>query len=263
MITLTYWDLLASSLLVLILAAVSAYAKLGITRTLLIAAIRCAVQLGLIGLILNWLFGTESLAVLLLVVTVMWVAAGREVVGRQSRRLKGLYAFASGAVAMFLSSFTVTIVALTLIIDVQPWYQPQYAIPLLGMMLGNTMTGVSLATERLTTSVWERAAQIEQRLMLGQTAREAMRPLMRESATAGIMPIVNAMSAAGLVSLPGMMTGQILAGTPPTEAVKYQLMIMFLVSAGTGLGVVGSLWVTQMRLFDSRQRLRLDRLSSS
>jgi putative ABC transport system permease protein len=263
MITLTYWDLLASSLLVLILAGVSAYAKLGITQTLLIAAIRCTVQLGLIGLILNWLFGTESLAVLLLVVTVMWIAAGREVVGRQSRRLKGLYAFASGAVAMFLSSFTVTIVALTLIIDVQPWYQPQYAIPLLGMMLGNTMTGVSLATERLTTSVWERAAQVEQRLMLGQTAREAMRPLMRESATAGIMPIVNAMSAAGLVSLPGMMTGQILAGTPPTEAVKYQLMIMFLVSAGTGLGVVGSLWVTQMRLFDSRQRLRLDRLSSS
>jgi putative ABC transport system permease protein len=201
--------------------------------------------------------------VLLLVVAVMWLAAGREVVSRQSRRLKGIYAFASGAVAMFLSSFTLSVVALSLIIDVQPWYQPQYAIPLLGMMLGNTMTGVSLATERLTSSVWERSAQIEQRLMLGQTAREAIRPIMRESASAGIMPIVNAMSAAGLVSLPGMMTGQILAGISPTEAVKYQLMIMFLISAGTGLGVFGSLWITQWRLFDSRQRLRLDRLSSS
>lgn len=263
MITLSHWDLLFSSGLVLLLAAISAYAKLGVSQTLLVAAIRCTIQLGLIGLILNWLFGTESVAILLLVVTVMWLAAGREVVSRQSRRLKGIHAFASGAVAMFLSSFTLTVVALTLIIDVQPWYQPQYAIPLLGMMLGNTMTGVSLATERLTTSVWDRAAQIEQRLMLGQTAREAVRPVMRESATAGVMPIINAMSVAGLVSLPGMMTGQILAGVAPTEAVKYQLMIMFLISAGTGLGVVGSLWITQRRLFDSRQRLRLDRLSSS
>lgn len=263
MITLSYWDLLLSSGLVLLLAAVSAYAKLGVAQTLLIAVLRCTIQLGLIGLILNWLFGTESIAVLLLVVTVMWLAAGREVVGRQSRRLRGMYAFATGTVAMFLSSFTLSLVALAVIIDVQPWYQPQYAIPLLGMMLGNTMTGVSLGTERLTTAVWERAAQIEQRLMLGHTPREATLPIMRESARAGIMPIVNAMSAAGLVSLPGMMTGQILAGAAPTEAVKYQLMIMFLVSAGTGLGVVGSLWMTQLRLFDSRQRLRLDRLSSS
>lgn len=263
MMTLSYWDLLISALLVLLLAVMSSRAHLGIANALLIATTRCALQLGLIGLILNWLFGTESVAVLILVVCVMWLAAGREVVGRQSRRIKGIYAFASGTVAMFLSSFTLTVVGLAFIVDADPWYQPQYAIPLLGMMLGNTMTGVALGTERLTTAVWERAAQIEQRLMLGQSAQQALLPMMRESARAGIMPIVNSMSAAGLVSLPGMMTGQILAGSVPTEAVKYQLMIMFLISAGTGLGVVGSLWLTRQRLFDERQRLRLDRLSSS
>ena len=263
MISLSMVDLLISAALVLLLAGVSAWTKLGITQSLLVAALRCAIQLGLVGLILNWLFGSESIVVLALVVTVMWLAAGREVVSRQSRRIKGIYAFASGSVAMFLSSVTLTLVALTVIVDVEPWYQPQYAIPLLGMMLGNTMTGVSLGAERLTNAVWDKANQIEQRLCLGQSPQQAILPLMKDSARAGIMPIINAMSAAGLVSLPGMMTGQILAGSPPTEAVKYQLMIMFLISAGSGLGVVCSLWLTRWRLFDSRQRLRLDRLSSS
>jgi putative ABC transport system permease protein len=68
------------------------------------------------------------------------------------------------------------------------------------------------------------------------------------------------MSAAGLVSLPGMMTGQILAGNPPVEAVKYQILIMFLIAGGTGLGTLAALWLGSRRLFDARQRLRLDRL---
>jgi ABC-type iron transport system FetAB permease component len=67
-------------------------------------------------------------------------------------------------------------------------------------------------------------------------------------------------NAAGIVSLPGMMTGQILAGSPPIEAAKYQLLIMFLISAGTGLGSVVAVWIGSRRLFDERQRLRLDRL---
>jgi putative ABC transport system permease protein len=68
------------------------------------------------------------------------------------------------------------------------------------------------------------------------------------------------MAAAGIVSLPGMMTGQILAGSPPLEAVKYQILIMFLITAGTGFGVMAALWVTARRLFDERHRLRLDAL---
>jgi putative ABC transport system permease protein len=69
------------------------------------------------------------------------------------------------------------------------------------------------------------------------------------------------MAAAGLVSLPGMMTGQILSGSPPMEAAKYQMMILFLITAGTGLGSAAAVWVGSRRLFDSRQRLRLDRLT--
>ena len=78
-----------------------------------------------------------------------------------------------------------------------------------------------------------------------------------------MIPIINAMAAAGVVSLPGMMTGQILAGTAPVEAVKYQILIMFLIAAGTGLGTLASVNLMSRRLFDDRQRLRLDRLRLS
>ena len=78
--------------------------------------------------------------------------------------------------------------------------------------------------------------------MLGQTARAASRDLRREAMRTGMIPILNAMAAAGVVSLPGMMTGQILAGSPPVEAVKYQILIMFLIAAGTGFGVVSAVW---------------------
>jgi putative ABC transport system permease protein len=83
----------------------------------------------------------------------------------------------------------------------------------------------------------------------------------REAIRVGMIPIINAMSAAGIVSLPGMMTGQILAGTPPVEAVKYQILVMFLIAGGTGFGTVVAVSLAARRLFDERQRLRLDRLA--
>ena len=161
---------------------------------------------------------------------------------------------------MFVSSFSVTLLALIVIIGGSPWYTPQYAIPLLGMLLGNTMTGIALGMGRLTESAWQQRAVIEQRLLLGQTRDEAILELRKNSVRTGMIPIINAMAAAGIVSLPGMMTGQILAGSPPVEAVKYQILIMFLIAGGTGLGVMSAIWLTSRRLFDERHRLRLDRL---
>lgn len=96
--------------------------------------------------------------------------------------------------------------------------------------------------------------------MLGQTAADAIRPQLKEAARAGMIPMINAMAAAGIVSLPGMMTGQILAGSPPLEAVSYQILIMFIVSAGTGFGTLLALHWVAKSLFDERDRLRLDRL---
>jgi putative ABC transport system permease protein len=128
------------------------------------------------------------------------------------------------------------------------------------MLLGNTMTGVAVALDNLTSQARNQRAEIEARLALGQRASEAIGDIRRDALRAGLIPIVNAMTTAGIVSLPGMMTGQILAGSPPMEAAKYQLMILFLIAAGTGLGSMAAVILGARRIFDTRERLRRDRI---
>ena len=191
----------------------------------------------------------------------MLLAAGREVRSRLKHKVKGVFGYGVGVGSMFISSFSITILALVFIIQHDPWYEPRYAIPFLGMLLGNTMTGIALAADRLTSMVYEQRETIEQRLMLGETWRQAAADIRRDCMRTGMIPIVNAMAAAGLVSLPGMMTGQILGGTPPVEAVKYQILIMFLIAAGTGFGVICAIMMIERYLFDGRHRLCLEKLS--
>ncbi|MBL1276405.1 MAG: iron export ABC transporter permease subunit FetB [Ectothiorhodospiraceae bacterium] len=262
MISLSALDLSLAALLVLALAALSWRMQLGLGAQLLIAAARTVVQLLLIGLVLKTLFEHIDLVWVGGISLIMLLAAGREVMARQQRRFTGWWGFGMGTGAMFVSSFAITILTLTTIIGTDPWYTPQYAVPLLGMMLGNTMSGIALALDRLTATAWQQRAVIEQRLMLGATRQEAIADIRRDAMRSGMMPIINSMAVAGLVSLPGMMTGQILAGTPPMEAVKYQILIMFLISAGTGFGVTAALWLASKRLFDERHRLRLDKLGT-
>lgn len=135
--------------MILALAVTGHLSRLGITRSLLVAAVRTVIQLALIGLVLEALFASSAFYWIALLALIMLLVTGREVVARQSRRLRGWWAFGIGTGAMFVSSFAVTVRALTVVIGPEPWYVPQYAIPLLGMMLGNTMTGVSLALDRL------------------------------------------------------------------------------------------------------------------
>ena len=260
MVELSTLDLLIASTLVLLLALLSLRLKSNISRQLIIAAVRTAVQLTLIGLVLKVLFENATLAWVTLMSIFMLLVAGREVMMRQERRFTGWWGYASGTFSMFLSSFAITVFALVVILGNDPWYEPQYAIPLLGMLLGNTMSGIAISMDRLTHSAWEQRNIIEARLMLGETAAEAIADYRRQAVRSGMIPIINAMAAAGVVSLPGMMTGQILAGAPPVEAVKYQILIMFLISAGTGLGTLAAVHIGTRRLFDSRQRLCLDRL---
>ena len=261
LIALTPWDLGLAAFLVLLLAGMSWRLHLGVESRVLVAAARAAVQLSLIGLVLEALFAQTRLPWIGLMALAMLAAAGWEAMSRQQRRYAGPWGYGIGTLSMFLSSFSVLILGLTVIIGVEPWYQPQYLIPLLGMLLGNTMSGVAIALDNLTRQAWDGRGRIEARLLLGDSWEVAIRDIRRDSLRAGLIPIVNAMASAGLVSLPGMMTGQILAGSPPMEAAKYQLMILFLISAGTGLGSVAAIWLGSRRLFDERQRLRLDRLA--
>jgi putative ABC transport system permease protein len=257
-IPLTPLDLSIAASLVLVLALLSLHLRLRLFRPMVVAAVRTTAQLLLVGIVLKAVFENVHPAWLGLISIVMLGVAAREVGRRQKLRMKGGWGFGVGAASMFLSSFSITALALTVIVQVEPWYRPQYAIPLLGMLLGNTMNGIALGLDRLSQSAWEQREIVESRLILGQTWSQAIDDIRRDSIRSGLIPIVNAMSIAGLVSLPGMMTGQILGGSPPMEAVKYQILIMFLIASGTGFGTIFAVWTSSRRLFDERQRLRIE-----
>jgi UDP-glucose/iron transport system permease protein len=260
-IALSYWQLAATSAFVLIDAALSVVLGLRVHRSLLFAAIRMVAQLALVGLVLTTLFSTVSPLWTGLAALVMVLFAGHEAAQRQDRRLSGWWSYGLGTGCMMMSSVVVTVFALLTALQPSPWYDPRYAIPLLGMILGNCMTGVGLGLNMLTTSLVARRAGVEAQLMLGATRQVATSPVTRGALRSALMPIINSMAATGVVSLPGMMTGQILGGVPPAEAVKYQILVMFLIAGGTGLGAVTAVLGGVYRLTDGRHRLRLDRLT--
>jgi putative ABC transport system permease protein len=213
-IPLSSWDLVFASLLVLCNAGLSLWLQLGLARKLLVAALRMVLQLSLMGWVLVRLFAWVSPWATLLAALTMVGFAGHEAAARQQRPLAGGWGYGLGTLSMFFAAALVTMFALTGALRPDPWYDPRYAIPLLGMILGNTMTGVGLGMNGLTTGLVNRRAAIEARLMLGYDRRSALAPVVREALVSAMMPIINVMSASGVVALPGMMTGQILGGVP-------------------------------------------------
>ncbi|MGE5547979.1 MAG: ABC transporter permease [Solirubrobacterales bacterium] len=255
-------DIALAAILVVLNGALSMALDLGVERRLAIASGRMVVQLLLVGLVLKGLFATKSLALTAAVALAMVLFAGHEILARQERRLSGWWAYGLGTGAMLVAASVVTVFALTTQLRPDPWYDPRYAVPLLGMVLGNTMTGISLGLNTLTNDLTLQRGAVEARLALGYDRRVATLPQLRRALRSALMPIVNSMAATGLVSLPGMMTGQILAGVEPVEAVKYQILIMFLIAGGTGLGAVAAVVGGVHRLTDTRHRIRLDRLGA-
>jgi UDP-glucose/iron transport system permease protein len=260
-ITLDYTDLAIAAVLVILNGVLSIALHLRLERQLAIATLRMIVQLLLVGLVLTTLFSLVSPIWTALAALAMVLFAGREVMARQEHRLRGFWSYGLGTGCMLVAASLVTIFALRTQLQANPWYHPRYTLPLLGMILGNMMTGISLGLHTLTSGLIRDKAAVEAQLMLGATRREALLPAMRSALRSALMPIVNSMAATGLVSLPGMMTGQILAGVQPVEAVKYQLLVMFLIAGGTGLGAVAAVFSAGYRLTDNRHRLRLDRLA--
>jgi len=258
--SLGYGELALASLLLWLNGALSLWLGLGLERRMLVAGVRMVVQLLLVGLILKALFEVSSPLITGLAILVMIAVAANEVHARPERRLGGVWGFAIGAVPMMASTVVVTLLALVFAVGAQPWSDPRYAIPLAGIILGSVMNGVSLGLAGLVGGVVRERNGIEAQLALGMTKLAALRPLMRQALRNAWIPLINQMSAAGIVTLPGMMTGQILAGMDPVDAVKYQIMIMFLLGGASGFGVLGAVYAAVWRLTDERHRLRLDRV---
>lgn len=261
-LALDYGDLLLTASLLALHGALSVFLQLGLLQRVAVAAVRMVVQLTLVGFVLTTLFALTSLLWTAVAALAMILFAGREAMARQDRPLTGLWSYGIGTAAMLAASLIVTVFALTTPIAPDPWYDPRYALPLLGMILGNTMNGISLGMQTFTNGLVRERRAVEAQLCLGASRWQALLPVTRMALRTGLIPILNAMSATGLVFLPGLMTGQILAGVDPTQAVKYQILIMFLIAGGTALGTTAAVIGSFFRLTDRRHRLRLERMAN-
>lgn len=257
-IPLTSVDLAIACSLVLVVGAISVALRLDLERKLALASVRTVVQLLLVGYVLQWVFDVDRPLILFAIISLMVLAAGRAAVNRSSRDFRGAHwrAFITLTLSGLLTTFTVT----GAVIGVEPWYQPQYVIPLLGMVLGNGLTAISLCIDSLLEALDDRRDLVEMELALGATAWEAATSHLSGAVRRGMIPIINSMMVVGIVSLPGMMTGQILAGADPLEAIKYQIVVMFMLAAATSLGCVMVALLLFRALFNERHQLRAERI---
>ncbi len=252
------WQLAVAAVLIMVNGVLSLWLKLGLEKRLVIASVRTLVQVTVLGFVLVPVFSIAHPALIAAMAAMMIGLAAREALGRTKRTFSG--ALGATVVALAVGCGGTAIFGAFAVIGAEPWWTPQYAIPLVGMLLGNSLTGVSLGIDRALESLDARRALVEARLAFGATWWEAARPVVRDALRVAMVPILNAMSAVGLVTIPGMMTGQLLAGTDPVLASRYQIVILFLIAASAALGstlaVLGTVW----RLFDHNHRLRHDRL---
>lgn len=260
-INLSNGQLAFAAVLILVNVAISVWLRLGLAKTLLVASTRMVVQLLLVGFILQSVFELKTPLPVIGIGLVMSALAGIAAVSRTQRRFAGVYW--DSMISVLGSAFVVTGAAVVGILDVSPWYEPQYTIPLLGMVLGNILSGISLALDRFMEGVARDASLIESDLALGATRWEAAHPMINDSLRTGMIPTINSMMVMGVVSLPGMMTGQLLAGAAPTDAVRYQIVIMFMIAAATALGTLGVILLAFRKLFNARHQLCIGLLHST
>lgn len=233
LVNLSLLDLLVAYGLVLVAVVLARLKRIGQEGQMLWASLRMVFQLLAVGYLLHFIFAVKSPLPVLAILLLMGVFSLQVIGGRIKTKVPRFYRVAG--VSLLIGCGSVTFLFCTLVVHYSPWYDPRYLIPLAGMIIGNSMNGASLAAERLGSEMRERREEIETALCLGASARQASRPALRNAFKAAIMPTVNTMAAMGIVSLPGMMTGQILSGTEPMVAVRYQVAIMCAITGAVAI----------------------------
>jgi putative ABC transport system permease protein len=253
------WELALAALLVLVNAALSVAFSLGIHRSILIAALRMVAQLLLVGFVLGFIFTSADHWLSLLVLFAMLMAATFEVGSRQRKKLIGFWHYGLSGIAVSGGTMLVAAFALMTVAGSEDWTAPRIVIPIFGIILGSAMSASSIALNNIFEGVSSQRAAIEAQLALGHTRAQAMAPLMQRAIYAGTLPVLNQMAGAGLITLPGIMSGQILAGANPLVAAQSQIFLMLLLCAASTASVVTAVWLAAKSLSDERERLRLDR----
>jgi putative ABC transport system permease protein len=224
-------------------------------RQIIIASTRMTIQLIIMGYILMFVFNNPSwwLTSIMIVVMISFAIYNsiKRVKYNMSYELKKIIAFAMTFGALLTATFFIII-----ILGVQPWFNPQYFIPISGMIIGNSMTGIALGANKLCSSIEEKRIEIENSLMLGASPAAATKEIVNNSFDTAILPTMNNMLTMGIVSLPGMMTGQILSGTFPITAIKYQIGIMLAILGSTAVSTVIFVSLGYRTFFTKDHRLK-------
>lgn len=206
-------------------------------KMIIIATTRMTIQLTIMGYILMYIFKNPSWWLTLITLSVMIgfaiYNALKRVKSELSKELKQLM-----AASMIIGYLVTASVFMLLVLQVRPWFNPQYFIPISGMIIGNAMTGIALGANRLCANMRDHREQIENSLMLGATPKMASHEDVNDAFDSAILPTMNNMMTMGIVSLPGMMTGQMLSGIFPLTAIKYQIGIMLAILGCTAITVV-------------------------
>lgn len=212
--------------LIALAIALSRWQNLQLEGQLLVGTGRTILQLLVVGYVIEAVFALDHpLPVFGLVLVMLTVAA---IAAKNRLREMGNLPLMWGSI--FLSFSLPLAYVLIFILQPERWYEPQYLIPLAGMMLGNAMNSASLAGERLGSRIKSSRLEIETQLCLGATPKQAIAAYRIEAIRASLIPTINSMMIVGLVSLPGMFTGQVLAGTDPLNAASYQILILFMIA---------------------------------
>ncbi len=246
-IPMTSSDLLIASMLMVIVAGVSLWLKLGLTKMIVVSTIRSFVQLLAMGFLLHWIIGYQNPWLVAAVILIMMVAAVQIAISRVRNRPRHIRR--EIFVTLFVTTSLMLFIVVGIIITPTPLYDARTVITIGGMILGNLMSAIAVALERLFSDMDSRESEINAMVALGASQSEAAWPSIKMAVQAGLIPTLSSLAAAGLVVIPGMMTGQILAGADPLEAAKYQIVVLMMVSATTVIGDVAVVLMSYRKRF--------------
>lgn len=250
----TYLDLVVCALLMLVPIIVSRALRLMLETDLLIGTVRVFVQLILVGHILHWVFGLDKPLPVLGLIVIMTIIAGYNAAKRAGLPQLPVILIATGVIG--LTTLVVSAYVFYLIIGITPYYNPAYVIPIVGMALNGAMNGVAVGARALDRGIRDGRERIEAALTVGATYRQASIGIVRNALKQAMVPAINALMTAGIVQLPGMMTGQIISGVDPVLAVRYQVVVFYMLTAVIALAVIAGTLILVRRYFTDAHQLR-------
>ncbi len=247
-----WYHLILSASFVFIAIILSHRQGLGLEKDLLIASLRAFFQLAAIGYILKAIFALEDWPYIIFLLLIMVYIAAYNASGKLNRYIpkKQSIGIAGIAISLALAVSLILLVSLTII----P-FTAQYVIPISGMVIGNAMTAVGLTFNRLQGDLKANRLLILASLSLGANPAQASALAVKTSIKAGLIPTIDALKIVGIVQLPGMMTGMIIAGADPLEAVKYQIMIMFVLAGAVAIASMFAALIGHRLFFNEEYQL--------